>query len=109
MSQSRRLLGVVMDPIESIKPKKDSTLAMLLAAQRHGWNIVYFRQQDLSVRDGVPHGHGSWLTVRDDPERWFELGAPWVGRLGAARRAADAQGSAVRHGVHLHDVHPGAR
>jgi glutathione synthase len=81
MSQSRRVLGVVMDPIESIKPKKDSTLAMLLAAQRAGWTILYFRQQDLSVRDGVPHGHGSWLTVRDDPERWFELGAPWVGGL----------------------------
>ena len=36
MSQSRRLLGVVMDPIDTIKPKKDSTLAMLLAAQRRG-------------------------------------------------------------------------
>ena len=81
MSQSRRVLGVVMDPIESIKPKKDSTLAMLLAAQRQGWSILYFRQQDLSVRDGVPHGHGAWLTVRDDPERWFELGTPWVGGL----------------------------
>ena len=75
MSQSRRVLGVVMDPIESIKPKKDSTLAMLLAAQRHGWSILYFRQQDLYVRDGVPHGHGSRLKVRDDSERWFEIGA----------------------------------
>ena len=81
MSQSRRVLGVVMDPIESIKPKKDSTLAMLLAAQRAGWAILYFRQQDLSVRDGAPHGHGSWLTVRDDAERWFEMGQPWVGGL----------------------------
>ena len=81
MSQSRRVLGVVMDPIESLKPKKDSTLAMLLAAQRAGWTILYFRQQDLSVRDGAPHGHGSWLTVRDDPERWFELGQPWIGGL----------------------------
>ena len=34
MSQPGGLLGVVMDPIETIKPKKDSTLAMLLAAQR---------------------------------------------------------------------------
>ena len=32
MTQSRRLLGVVMDPIDTIKPKKDSTLAMLLLA-----------------------------------------------------------------------------
>ena len=77
MSQSRRLLGVVMDPIESIKPNKDSTLAMLLATQRRGWEVVYLRQQDLSVRDGAPFGHGSYLTVRDDPEDWFTIGAAW--------------------------------
>jgi len=81
MSQPRRLLGVVMDPIEAIKPKKDSTLAMLLAAQRHGWDLVYFRQQDLEVRGGAPRGHGSRLTVSGDPQRWFELGAPWIGGL----------------------------
>jgi glutathione synthase len=81
MSQNRRLLGVVMDPIDSIKPKKDSTLAMLLAAQRRGWEIAYFRQQDLEVRDGAPVGYGSRLRVRDDSERWFELGVPWTGPL----------------------------
>jgi glutathione synthase len=81
MSDSRRLLGVVMDPIETIKPKKDSTLAMLLAAQRRGWDIVYFRQQDLEVRGGAPRGQGSRLTVADDPSRWFELGAAWNGGL----------------------------
>ena len=29
-------LGVVMDPISTIKPYKDSTFAMLLEAQRRG-------------------------------------------------------------------------
>src|SRR5262245_48322066 len=77
MSASRPLLGVVMDPIETIKPKKDSTLAMLLAAQRAGWGIAYFRQQDLIVRDGKAIGHGQRLAVRDDPDAWFELGDPW--------------------------------
>jgi len=81
MSQRRRSLGVVMDPIETIKPKKDSTLAMMLAAQRAGWDLVYLRQQDLEVRDGAPIGCGSNLTVHDDPERWFELGAAWEGGL----------------------------
>jgi glutathione synthase len=77
MTAPRPLLGVVMDPIETIKPKKDSTLAMLLAAQRAGWAVVYFRQQDLMVRDGAPKGHGRRLAVRDDPEQWFELGDSW--------------------------------
>ena len=43
MTDSRRLLGVVMDPIESIVPAKDSTLAMLLAAQARGWTLIYLR------------------------------------------------------------------
>jgi glutathione synthase len=70
-----------MDPIETIKPKKDSTLAMLLAAQRAGFGLAYFRQQDLMVRDGAAIGHGRRLTVRDDPEQWFELGASWSNGL----------------------------
>src|SRR5436190_2439955 len=81
MTEARPVLGVVMDPIETIKPKKDSTLAMLLAAQRADWSIVYFRQQDLSVRDGAPLGHGHWLTVHDNPEHWFDLGDAWNGGL----------------------------
>jgi glutathione synthase len=80
MNDSRRL-GVVMDPIETIKPKKDSTLAMLLAAQRAGWDLVYFRQQDLEVHAGAPYGSGALLSVADDPDRWFELGAKWNGGL----------------------------
>jgi glutathione synthase len=81
MNDAKRLLGVVMDPIESINPKKDSTLAMLLSAQTRGFDIVYFRQRDLLVRDGVAFGNGHRITVADDPERWFELGAPWRGPL----------------------------
>jgi glutathione synthase len=81
MKPPRRSLGGGLDPIETNKPKKDSTLAMLLAAQRADWDLVYFRQQDLEVRGGAPRGHGQRLGVRDDTERWFELGSPWSGGL----------------------------
>ncbi|HEX7081752.1 MAG TPA: glutathione synthase [Gammaproteobacteria bacterium] len=81
MDNGARLLGVVMDPIETIKPKKDSTLAMLLAAQRRGWRIVYLLQGGLSVREGAPIGRGRFLHVEDDPEQWFEYGEPWSAGL----------------------------
>ena len=69
-------LGVVMDPIESINYKKDSTLAMLLEAQERGWRLFYMEQQDLFLSDGVAKASMHALTVAEDPSRWFERGAP---------------------------------
>ncbi len=67
-------LGVVMDPIGSIKPYKDSTFAMLLAARARGWQVRYFEPADLYLRDGVARGRWRSLEVRDDPADWFTLG-----------------------------------
>ncbi|RZU99208.1 glutathione synthase [Spiribacter vilamensis] len=67
-------LGVVMDPIEGITPYKDTTLAMLLEAQRRGWTIHYYTLADLSLRDGVAWGDGTRLEVRDDNHDWFTIG-----------------------------------
>ncbi|WP_193165827.1 glutathione synthase [Microbulbifer hainanensis] len=67
-------LGVVMDPITRISFKKDTTLAMLLAAQRSGFDLFYFEQGDLYLADGRAMGRARPLKVFDDPQRWFELG-----------------------------------
>ena len=67
-------LGVVMDPIESITVKKDTTLAMLLAAQRRGWEISYMLQSDLYSLQGKTRASMRPLSVRDDPHDWFDLG-----------------------------------
>ncbi len=67
-------LGVVMDPISEITVKKDSTLAMLLAAQARGWPLEYMELKDLFFRDGVCHGRMRPLVVRDDRQDWFDLG-----------------------------------
>jgi glutathione synthase len=67
-------LGIVMDPIHDINFKKDSSLAMLLAAQERGWSLVYMEQQDLYVEDGVAKALSSDLKVFDDTSRWYETG-----------------------------------
>ena len=74
-------LAVVMDPIGAIKPAKDSTLAMLLAAQARGFSLSYLEPADLYLRDGEARGRRRTLTVRDDPKGWFELGAETDGPL----------------------------
>jgi glutathione synthase len=75
-------LVVVMDPIEAIKPAKDSTLAILLAAQARGWELFYAEQKDLYLRDGVAFGRLAPLKVFDDPKVWFTRGDSAPGRLG---------------------------
>jgi glutathione synthase len=75
-------LAVVMDPIAKIKFAKDSTLAMLLAAASRGWQLTYFEQSDLFLRDGIAYGRARDLKVFADPSKWFELGEPTVRRLG---------------------------
>src|ERR1700751_5633260 len=69
-------LGVVMDAIGAITYAKDSTLAMLLAAQARGFELAYLEQRDLLLRDGVAFGYMRALTVRADPDGWFTLGEP---------------------------------
>jgi len=74
-SQSPLRVLVVMDPIDEIKPAKDTTLAMLLAAQKRGWELWYAEQRDLWLRDGIPSGRVRPVSVRNDLEDWFTLDA----------------------------------
>lgn len=74
MSSKALRVGIVMDPIESITPKKDSSLAMLLEAQRRGAEIHYMLQDDLKMIAGVAYGRTTKLRVADDLDDWFEKG-----------------------------------
>ena len=67
-------IGIVMDPIGAIKIAKDSSFAMLLAAQRRGWRLQYLTLDDLSLR-------GQRAQLRHDPL----LGAVWKRHDGAGR------------------------
>jgi glutathione synthase len=82
MADPRVRIAVVMDPIEDIKPAKDTSLAMMLAAQRRGWELSYLELRHLWLRDGVALGRAHPVAVRDDADDWYTLGEPRVERLG---------------------------
>ncbi|MCE3251056.1 MAG: glutathione synthase [Cellvibrio sp.] len=67
-------LGVVMDPIADIKFYKDTTLALLLAAQERGWDLHYMEQRDLYLLQGEARANTRNLFVADNGDSWFELG-----------------------------------
>ncbi len=82
MSSSKMRIGVVMDPIGGISPKKDSSLAMLLEAERRGAEIHYMRQQDLRLVAGEALAISRRLNVRDDERDWYTTGEASDIRLG---------------------------
>jgi glutathione synthase len=75
-------IGIVMDPIESITPYKDSSLAMLLEAARRDAEIHYFQQRDLKLVGGRAIGHATMLQVRDDNDDWYTPGPKQEVNLG---------------------------
>jgi len=66
-------LGIVMDPIDSIKAYKDSSLAMLLEADKRGYEIFYMEMDDLYMQSSTPMANCRKLKVFDDNKHWFDF------------------------------------
>ena len=62
-----------MDPIESINPKKDSTLAMMLAAHERSWRVSVFTQSDLIIQNSSISIKRRQITPLEDLTKWFDV------------------------------------
>lgn len=67
-------LGIVMDPICDIAYQKDSSLAMLWAAQDRGWQLHYMEMQDLYQIRGQARARTRSLQVHRNEQHWYDLG-----------------------------------
>lgn len=67
-------VGIVMDPIQAISYKKDTSLAMLVAAQERGWELFYMEQGDLYLAGDQAMAQMRPLRVAYDPNDWYALG-----------------------------------
>ncbi len=66
-------LGIIMDPIQSINKKKDTSLLILLAAKKSGFTLYLIEQNDLYLDCDEPRALTAELNVFDDEKEWFEL------------------------------------
>ena len=66
-------IGFLMDSIEEINTKKDSTFAMMLEAQARNYEIHYFTQNDTSVQNHRPFASTKRLKLTDNTSAWFDL------------------------------------
>lgn len=68
-------LGMVMDSIDHINIKKDTSFAMLLEAQARGWELHYMELNDLYLRNGRAYARTRTLKVQRDERQWYEFTA----------------------------------
>ena len=64
-----------MDPIETLKVAKDTSLALIDAAQRRGWDVSYFQQGDMYLEGDRVYADVPPLKIDLDGDPWFELAA----------------------------------
>ncbi len=66
-------LGIVMDSIDHINIKKDTSFAMLLEAQSRGWELNYMELNDLYLRNGRPYARVRIINVERNAECWYQI------------------------------------
>ena len=64
----------IADPLESFKVKKDSTLAMMLAAQKAGHHLWFCQSRNILWKDDLVVADCQTLIVKPSASSWFELG-----------------------------------
>ena len=69
------ILAVLMDDISSIKPIKDSSFAMMLEAQKRGWDIYTFDSTDMFYGDGKVIAYARKTFVKDSEHEWYKCEA----------------------------------
>ncbi|KAF7600011.1 MAG: glutathione synthase [Candidatus Dactylopiibacterium carminicum] len=68
-------IAFIVDPLDKLKAYKDSSVAMMRAAQARGHQVFAVGREDLSVRDGLVGARATPLRVSADDKTWYEAGA----------------------------------
>lgn len=71
-------LGIIMDPLEGIRPYKDSSFAMLLEAQSRDWSISYMQANHLFLQNNRVQAQAQKVKLFDRSENWFEVETSYV-------------------------------
>ncbi|OGT26288.1 MAG: glutathione synthase [Gammaproteobacteria bacterium RIFCSPLOWO2_02_FULL_42_14] len=67
-------IGFLMDPLSQLLFKKDTTFAMLLAAQKRNHRNFVLLSEDVWLQDGIAWGRMQSITVVDDLNHPYTLG-----------------------------------
>jgi len=74
-------IAILMDPVDTINPRKDSTFAMMLEAQHRNYQISYIGKDDLFCQRGKAFARSQKIQVTDNQQQWYQLSEPHTSEL----------------------------
>ncbi|MEC8299336.1 MAG: glutathione synthase [Pseudomonadota bacterium] len=66
-------LGVLLDLPENINPRKDTSLAIMIAAQKRDWEVSFFSLQDLQIDNGDLLISSSRVELHENDPNWHTI------------------------------------
>ncbi|MCL2657680.1 MAG: glutathione synthase [Betaproteobacteria bacterium] len=64
-------LAFIVDPLAQLKAYKDSSVAMMRAAQARGHEVFAILRDDLRLRDGAVRARAAHLSINADEHAWY--------------------------------------
>jgi len=66
-------IGIIIDPIDQIKPEKDTSLAIMRAAQKAGAELYCMEEGDMFIQNNHAYAMAQSINVHDDNDNWYTL------------------------------------
>nr|Q8D335.2 RecName: Full=Glutathione synthetase; AltName: Full=GSH synthetase; Short=GSH-S; Short=GSHase; AltName: Full=Glutathione synthase [Wigglesworthia glossinidia endosymbiont of Glossina brevipalpis] len=66
-------LGIIMDPISSIKIKKDTSFSIMLEAQKRNYFLYYIEMKDIYYEVGEVYANSYLISVKYDEKKWYSF------------------------------------
>lgn len=75
-------IAILMDPLSAINPKKDTTVTFIEAAEKRGWEVVYFTYETMIWSEGHVFAQVATISILDiEKKHWCQVGEPARTRL----------------------------
>ncbi len=66
-------IGFICDPIHTLNPQKDSTMAMMHEAQSRGWSVAYIDYATLALNQDGVSAKVDWLDIHSCASPWYTI------------------------------------
>ena len=66
-------IAFFMDDLAKIKTQKDTSFTLMLGAKELGFDVLYFQDKDLFVKDATAYANLSYLELSDKQQNYYKI------------------------------------